>query len=213
MPVVRTDGRSGGVRSRDYQIFSGWVDLLSHGAPHARALRASWAPLLTTFWSIQELLPKILWNRDFIQPSALKVAFQTIIFAKLLDFIWPRCHHSKTVNLKIFAWTFVYVQFSTFLLKKSTPRSKGRSVATQIPPSYAPVLVACVASVSVRFRSKERGTRVKMALVSFLVRPKPRIPFLGLSLLRNQTKTLSTQATVLDDHLHLADGSFSPYAH
>ena len=27
-----------------------------------------------------------------------------------------------------------------------------------------------------------------MALVSFLARPKPRIPFLGLSLLRNQTE-------------------------
>ena len=86
-------------------------------------------------------------------------------------------------------------------------------MATQIPPNYAPVLVACVASVSVRFRSKERETRVKMALVSFLVRPKPRIPFLGLSLLRNQTKTLSTQATVLDDHLHLADSSLSSHAH
>ena len=64
--------------------------------------------------------------------------------------------------------------------------------------------VACVASVSVRFRSKERGTRVKgrakngvseRALVSFLARPKPRIPFLGLSLLRNQTETLATQAS------------------
>ena len=33
-----------------------------------------------------------------------------------------------------------------------------------------------------------------MALVSFLARPKPRIPFLGLSLLRNQTETLATQA-------------------
>ena len=32
------------------------------------------------------------------------------------------------------------------------------------------------------------------ALVSFLARPKPRIPFLGLSLLRNQTETLATQA-------------------
>ena len=66
--------------------------------------------------------------------------------------------------------------------------------------------IACVASVSVRFRSKERGTRVKMAqakewgggeeeknetfflplplfhflaLVSFLARPKPRILFLA----------------------------------
>ena len=32
-----------------------------------------------------------------------------------------------------------------------------------------------------------------LALVSFLARPKPRIPFLGLSLLRNQTETLATQ--------------------
>ena len=86
-------------------------------------------------------------------------------------------------------------------------------MATQIPPSYAPVLVACGASVSVRFRSNERGRRVKMALVSFLARPKPRIPFLGLSLLRNQTETLATQATVLDDHLHLADSWFSPHEH
>ena len=46
--------------------------------------------------------------------------------------------------------------------------------------------VACVASVSVRFWSKERGAS--------LARPKPRIPFLGLSLLRNQTETLATQA-------------------
>ena len=53
--------------------------------------------------------------------------------------------------------------------------------------------IAYVASVSVRFRRKERGTRVKDR-VSFLARPKPRIPFLGLSLLRNQTETLATQA-------------------
>ena len=68
--------------------------------------------------------------------------------------------------------------------------------------------VACVASVSVRFRSKERGTRVKdrakngaskragsfLAIASFLARPNPKIPFLGLSLFRNQTETLATQA-------------------
>ena len=34
-----------------------------------------------------------------------------------------------------------------------------------------------------------------LALVSFLARPNPRIPFLGLSLLRNQTETLVTQAS------------------
>ena len=33
-------------------------------------------------------------------------------------------------------------------------------------------------------------TFIFLALVSFLARPKPRIPFLGLSLLRNQTETL-----------------------
>ena len=36
-----------------------------------------------------------------------------------------------------------------------------------------------------------------LALVSFLARPKPRIPFLGLSLLRNSTETLATQARTL----------------
>ena len=46
--------------------------------------------------------------------------------------------------------------------------------------------VAFAASVSVRFWRKERGTS--------LARPKPRIPFLGLCLLRNQTETLATQA-------------------
>ena len=76
--------------------------------------------------------------------------------------------------------------------------------------------LACVESVSVRFRSKERGTRTKdrakngaskragrggeerfpsfpspsplfhfLALVSFLARSKPKIPFLALFLLRN----------------------------
>ena len=34
-----------------------------------------------------------------------------------------------------------------------------------------------------------------LVLVSFLARPKPRIPFLGISLLRNQTENLATQAT------------------
>ena len=50
--------------------------------------------------------------------------------------------------------------------------------------------LACVASVSVLFPSKDR------ALVSFLARPKPRISFLGLSLLRNSTETLATQASI-----------------
>ena len=34
----------------------------------------------------------------------------------------------------------------------------------------------------------------EQSLVSFFARSKPRIPFLGLSLLRNQTETLATRA-------------------
>ena len=46
-----------------------------------------------------------------------------------------------------------------------------------------------------------------LALVSFLARPKPRIPFLGLSLLRNQTETLATQARWADWSVHMAHSS------
>ena len=49
---------------------------------------------------------------------------------------------------------------------------------------------ACVASVSVRFRSKKRGSRVKgrakssrFLSVPFFAPSKPKIPFLGISLL------------------------------
>ena len=62
--------------------------------------------------------------------------------------------------------------------------------------------IASVASVSMRFRSNERGTRVKdrakngafFTLVPFLSPSKPKIPYLCLSLLRNQMETLVTQA-------------------
>ena len=57
---------------------------------------------------------------------------------------------------------------------------------------------------------KERGgggVRVRgfsfffLTLVSFLARSKPKVPFLGLSLLRNQTETLATQARHDGDRL------------
>ena len=35
-----------------------------------------------------------------------------------------------------------------------------------------------------------------LALVSFLAQSKPKVPFLGISLLRNQTETLATQAKI-----------------
>ena len=62
--------------------------------------------------------------------------------------------------------------------------------------------IASVASVSVLFRSNERGTRVKdrakngafFTLVPFLAPSKPKIPFLCLSMLQNQMESLATQA-------------------
>ena len=51
--------------------------------------------------------------------------------------------------------------------------------------------LACVRSVSVRFRSKEEGTRVKDRAKNGGQNRESR-PFLGL---RNQTETLATQAT------------------
>ena len=52
--------------------------------------------------------------------------------------------------------------------------------------------VANVASVSVRFRCKERGTRVKNRAENGAAKTENLV--LGLCLLRNQTETLATQA-------------------
>ena len=49
-----------------------------------------------------------------------------------------------------------------------------------------------------RFRAvseRESKTVRKLAVAPFLARPKPKIPFLGLSFLQNQTETLATQAS------------------
>ena len=78
--------------------------------------------------------------------------------------------------------------------------SRDLGFSDRDPLKRAGNFVACVASVSVRFRSKERGTRVKdrakngSRLISHAIKPK--IPFHGLFLLRNQTETLATQATI-----------------
>ena len=61
-------------------------------------------------------------------------------------------------------------------------------------------LIACVTNEAfpLGFGAKTQRPRArKMALVSFLARLKLKIPFLGLSLLRNQTETLATQARPL----------------
>ena len=49
-------------------------------------------------------------------------------------------------------------------------------------------------------RNESQRQREKWPLVSFLSRPKPKIPFLSRSLLLNQTETLATQAPL---HVHV----------
>ena len=52
--------------------------------------------------------------------------------------------------------------------------------------------LACIAGVSVRFRCKERGMRVKDCMK--MAQVKPKITFLGHSLLRNHREMLAMQA-------------------
>ena len=75
-----------------------------------------------------------------------------------------------------------YFECAAWLLSQE---QRHRSVTTK---KSGCTEVACVASVFVRFRSKEQGVRVKD-------REKNWLPLPPLSLLRNQTKTPATQAS------------------
>ena len=82
-------------------------------------------------------------------------------------------------------------------MKMCAQRKAGRRQRTTLP------IVPCGSSPVVRLylgkteapkeAAVSRSTARKVALVPFFARPKPKIPFLGLTLLRNQTETLSTQ--------------------
>ena len=78
-----------------------------------------------------------------------------------------------------FLASFIRVSLLTRSLERGV--SLGEAQTTR-------VILACVGRVSVRFRNKEQGMRVKDR--AFLARLKPKIPFLGLSLLPNQTERL-----------------------
>ena len=159
------------------------------------------------------LQPRLLpvWLARF-EPSKENAAFRANREART-------SHPRLAVCAKCCAWLITDLQCSSLRGRRLKGKGKGVLGAGETPeareeggretPARRPL--ACVASVSVRFGSKERGTRVKhraknglskiagrgfhfLALVSFLARPNPRIPFPGLSLLRNQTETLATQA-------------------
>ena len=104
---------------------------------------------------------------------------------------------TRLVDLKLLARLHHYLPLSVTTVS-SSPLS---------PPGYPRIPRPQGLSLrSKRFRAvTEQGPREKwlspsplfhfLALVSFLARPKPRISFLGLSLLRNSRETLATQAT------------------
>ena len=75
---------------------------------------------------------------------------------------------------------------------RNTTRLKQTAVAwkfgTQVQVSL-PSQRFCAVS------ERESKTVRRLAVVPFLARPKPKIPFLGLSFLQNQTETLATQAS------------------
>ena len=150
------------------------------------------------------LQPRLLpaWLARF-EPSKENAAFRANREART-------SHPRLAVCAKCCAWLITDLQCSSLRGRRLKGNGKGVLGAGETPeareeggretPARRPL--ACVASVSVRFGSKERGTRVKhraknglskragrgfhfLALVSFLARPKLRIPFLGLSLLRN----------------------------
>lgn len=54
------------------------------------------------------------------------------------------------------------------------------------------VFLACIAGVSMRFRCKERGMRVKDCVK--MAQVKPKITFLGHSMLQNHREMLAMQA-------------------
>ena len=90
------------------------------------------------------------------------------------------------VSIKYFTTFSIYFFFFQLFLRYHffpyffNPRHSPTPTPTT--SIHYPRPIACVASVFVRFRSKERGTRVKdrakngtnkLALISFLARPKP----------------------------------------
>ena len=126
---------------------------------------------------------------------------------------WDTC---QLYRYFLFFWEFYTIK-RKFQKKKGWPRPP-RPTPTMVfdKPIFWATRLSVIWSFSLRsklfrvvYRSKERGTRVKdrakngaskragsfLAIASFLARPNPKIPFLGLSLLRNQTETLATQAT------------------
>ena len=101
---------------------------------------------------------------------------------------------------------FLVPENSVYVWTKGQNGEKNLRVRENIRIGVGGTLIACVASVSVLFRESKTARKMApppspsfifLTLVSFLARPKPRIPFLGLSLLRHSTETLASQARTL----------------
>ena len=82
----------------------------------------------------------------------------------------------------------------SLLKKKNMTRSPLLAIEYPWPIAQQPAQQAFLCGLGAKNEERESKTARQMALVSFLARSKPKIPFLGLSLLRNLTETLATQA-------------------
>ena len=123
-------------------------------------------------------------------------------YSECKNFQLTKLNEEKQLSLQQsrLAWTTCLTYFAHIRFVKKTDNFSSDRAQRLVFKT----ILACLASVSVWFWSKERCTRVKdlakngafyfLALVSFFARSKAKIPFLGLSLLRNQMETLAEQA-------------------
>ena len=197
----------------------------SRECPTQSSLLEGWSRLCCSRdWNCSERFSGCIWNKD-------KFVSLLLYLFGLWNILW------KPFTSSPFNWSHWKDEAKAFL------SGYARRPEVELLLPWAVVLpkfsgkwspLTCVASVSVRFRSKERGTRVKdrakngvseragRGWGSFLPCPtpsptfifwllfhfsrgqNPRIPFLGLSLLRNQTETVATQARSPSESTHLA---------
>ena len=78
-------------------------------------------------------------------------------------------------------------------MHSAIPRTTFERMMNLLMKLALAALVETTGVFSEKKKDKRKGVRV-VALVSFLARSKPKVPFLSISLLRNQTETLATQA-------------------
>ena len=128
-------------------------------------------------WSFEVLAP----NLQKVGSEVMWHAFKSSIFATAQT---TRVLLSKHLRTRLNPATDeVRVENQAEILTESQCRS-FQLIQLQFKVQYIPSFPSSSPSPLFHF----------LALVSFLARSKPKVPFLGISLLRDQTETLATQA-------------------